>query len=50
MLPLIVGIGVAVVIAILLPVVGPAIIGVLGFGALGPIAGKSSLLVDSPMA
>jgi hypothetical protein len=50
MFPLIVGIGVAVVVAILLCVAGPAILGVIGFGALGPVAGKSSLLVDPPMA
>ena len=47
--PLIVGISVAVVVVILLFVAGPAILGVLGFGALGPVAGKSSLLVDPPM-
>jgi len=42
MLPLIVGIGVAVVVAILLPIVFPALLGIIGFGALGPIAGKST--------
>ena len=45
---LIVGISITVVAAILLPIVLPAILGVLGFGVLGPIAGKSSLLVDIP--
>jgi len=40
--PLIVGIGVAVVVAILLPIVAPALLGMIGFGALGPIAGKST--------
>ena len=42
MLPLIVGIGVAIVVAILLPIVFPALLGIIGFGALGPIAGKST--------
>jgi len=46
MLPLAVGVVVAVVVAIMFPIIAPAILGMLGFSALGPAAGKSSLLVD----
>ena len=42
MLPLAVGIGVAVIAAILLPIVAPTFLGMLGFGVLGPVAGKLS--------
>jgi len=47
MLPLIVGIGVAVVVAILLPVVAPALLGIIGFGALGPIAGSFAAAIQA---
>ena len=41
-LPVVVGIGAAAVGIILTPIVAPAVLSVLGFGAAGPIAGKSS--------
>jgi len=46
-LPLVVGVIVTVVVAILSPIT--ALLGMIGFGALGPAAGKSSLLVDPPV-
>lgn len=46
MFPLAVGVVVVVVVAVLFPIVAPALLGLIGFSALGPVAGKSSLLVD----
>ena len=42
MLPLVVGVGAAAVAIVLTPITAPAILSTLGFGAVGPIAGKSS--------
>ena len=41
-LPLVVGVGAAAVTIILTPIVAPAVLSTLGFGAIGPVAGKSS--------
>ena len=41
-LPLVVGISAAAVTIILTPIVAPAVLSTLGFGAIGPVAGKSS--------
>jgi len=41
MLPLVVGVGAAAVTIILTPVIAPAGLSMLGFGAAGPVAGKS---------
>jgi hypothetical protein len=40
-LPLVVGVGAAAITIILTPIIAPAILSTLGFGAVGPIAGKS---------
>lgn len=41
-LPLAVGISAAAVTIILTPIIAPAVLSTLGFGAIGPVAGKSS--------
>ena len=41
-LPLVVGVGAAAVTIILTPVIAPAVLSTLGFGTIGPVAGKSS--------
>lgn len=43
MLPLVVGIGAAVVAAILTPILAPVFLSTLGFSAVGPVAGKSEI-------
>jgi len=51
MLPIVVGLGAAVVGVALTPIIAPAGLSMLGFSAAGPIAGKptpSPLLVDPP--
>ena len=40
--PLVVGVGAATVTVILTPIIAPAVLSLLGFGAIGPVAGKSS--------
>lgn len=48
MLPLVVGIGAAVVAVILTPVLAPVFLTTLGFSAVGPVAGKSGIPTPRP--
>lgn len=40
--PVVVGIGTAVVTFVLTPIIAPPILGIIGFGSIGPVAGEFS--------